>query len=83
MKPEELEWLDNLRETFVKNETVQFFNMDKPVSNKMLLEALQQKMVINYFLATLSQKGDDEYRGFVKTLTMIDIEGWQYIEGKI
>ena len=40
MKPEELEWLDNLRETFIKNETVQFFNMDKPVSNKMLLEAL-------------------------------------------
>ena len=40
MKPEELEWLENLRENLVKNETVQFFNMDKPVSNKMLLEAL-------------------------------------------
>jgi hypothetical protein len=40
-------------------------------------------MVINYFLATLSQKGEDEYRGFVKKLTMIDIEGWQYVEGKV
>jgi hypothetical protein len=40
MKQEEQEWLDNLKETLVKNETVQFFNMDKPVSNKMLLEAL-------------------------------------------
>ena len=40
MKPEEQEWLSDLEETLVKNETVQFFNMDKPVSNKMLLEAL-------------------------------------------
>jgi hypothetical protein len=40
-------------------------------------------MVVNYFLATLSQKGEKEYRQFVKSLTMIDIEGCQYIEGKI
>jgi hypothetical protein len=40
IKTADQEWLDELKETYIKNETVQFSNKDSPVGNKMLLEAL-------------------------------------------
>ena len=33
-------------------------------------------------MASLSQTGEDEYRGFVETLALLDMEGWQRFEGK-
>jgi len=57
---------------------------DKPPceSNKSTLMALNEKMPVENFLASLKIKGEEEYKLDVKGLCLIDISGFEYLNSK-
>lgn len=76
------QYFDQMKSNLSTN-PVEFSSSEETFTNTVMSLVLQQRMIMNYFLSSLAQRGKQEYNKYVKPLTIIRIEGDMYIDGKL
>ena len=70
-------------EDLTTDRVVEFQVSEITETNKMILKGLKQKLLVEDFISSLRTRSLEEYRREVKHLCLIDIQGDQWIDGKL